>query len=262
MDTDSIKKTVFLLILTIVLFVLQFIFIYKVDMKDTLNLVFLFVCTIIALYLFDYLIGFFDTPYQKRLRYGFQLFFDERKDNLVEFQKYCIEKKEKENIQLLIGIFDSFIDKEEILKAYNNNAKSVFLSLCKKVEYPYRSKYRRAVKEIFESKGLPKFYDLFIHYKSGYLVNCDNNLNIVLSIVSFILTLFSSFNLFRTIKSPYVYITIGVMAALGSIWTMFDYLSKRRDTNSLPITECNDYNELVDTYKAFCGEEVEKKILY
>lgn len=102
MDTDSIKKTVFLLILTIVLFVLQFIFIYKVDMKDTLNLVFLFVCTIIALYLFDYLIGFFDTPYQKRLRYGFQLFFDERKDNLVEFQKYCIEKKKRKTYNYLL----------------------------------------------------------------------------------------------------------------------------------------------------------------
>lgn len=258
----STVATIVALIFAITLFVAQYIFLFKVDTKEAINIVILFACVILALFLFGYLINLCDTPYQKRLRFGFQMFFDERKDKLEDFQKYCIEKRENEDIQLLVGYFGEIISKEEILKAYIANDEVFFLKLCKKVELNVRSNTRRSVKNIFEEKGLPKNCDYFTYYKSGYYVNVDNNLSIGLSIVSFLITVYSSLNLLNILKSPKVCIPICVILVLGITWTIVEFLLKRRNTRNLPITECKDYNELVDAYKAFCGEEVEKKILY
>lgn len=89
----STVATIVALILAITLFVAQYIFLFKVDTKEAINIAILVACVILALFLFGYLINLCDTPYQKRLRFGFQMFFDERKDKLEDFQKYCIEKK-------------------------------------------------------------------------------------------------------------------------------------------------------------------------
>lgn len=163
---------------------------------------------------------------------------------------------------MLVGYFGEIISEEEILKAYIANDEAFFLKLCKKVGFNDRSNIRSSVKTIFEEKGLPKNCDYFTYYKSGYYVNVDNNLSIGLSIVSFLITVYSSLNLLNILKSPKVCIPICVILVLGITWTIVEFLLKRRNTRNLPITECKDYNELVDAYKAFCGEEVEKKILY
>lgn len=122
----STVATIVALILAITLFVAQYIFLFKVDTKEAINIAILVACVILALFLIGYLISLCDTPYQKRLRFGFQMFFDERKDKLENFQKYCIEKRENEDIQLLIGNFVSFIGEEEILKAYIANDEAFF----------------------------------------------------------------------------------------------------------------------------------------
>lgn len=258
----STVATIVALIFAITLFVAQYIFLFKVDTKEAINFVILVACVILALYLLGYLISLCDTPYQKRLRFGFQMFFDERKDKLEDFQKYCIEKRENEDIQLLFVYFDKIKSKEEILKAYIANDEAFFLKLCKKVGFNDRSNIRSSVKTIFEEKGLPKNCDYFTYYKSGYYVNVDNNLSIGLSIVSFLITVYSSLNLLNILKSPKVYIPIGVIAVSGILMISVEFLLKRRNTRNLPITKCDAYNELVDAYKAFCGEGVEKKILY
>lgn len=57
------------------------------------------------------------------------MFFDERKDKLEDFQKYCIEKRENEDIQLLFVYFDKIKSKEEILKAYIANDEAFFFEI-------------------------------------------------------------------------------------------------------------------------------------
>lgn len=258
----STVATIVALIFAITLFVAQYIFLFKVDTKEAINFVILVACVILALYLLGYLISLCDTPYQKRLRFGFQMFFDERKDKLDDFQKYCTEKRENEDIQLLFVYFDKIKSKEEILKAYIANDEAFFLKLCKKVGFNDRSNIRSSVKTIFEEKGLPKNCDYFTYYKSGYYVNVDNNLSIGLSIVSFLITMYSSLNLLNLLKSPKVYVPICVIAVSGILMIIVENLLKRRNTRNLPITECKVYNSLVADYNAFCVENKAKKILY
>lgn len=250
-------------ILSIVLYILQYVFLFNVAVKEAVDIAFLFVRVIVSLFLIHYLVvSLCDTPYQKRLRFGFQMFFDERKDKLEDFQKYCIEKRENEDIQLLFVYFDKIKSKEEILKAYIANDEAFFLKLCKKVGFNDRSNIRSSVKTIFEEKGLPKNCDYFTYYKSGYYVNVDNNLSIGLSIVSFLITMYSSLNLLNLLKSPKVYIPICVIVVLGLLIIIVDNLLEQRNTRNLPITECKGYNSLVADYNAFCVENKEKKILY
>lgn len=276
MKTGSIKKTLLVILVSIIIYVLQCAFLFKLNNQDILKLGIIMIILVFSFFLIEYLISYFNyhSPYQKRLRCALQLFFDERKDNLVEFQKYCINEQNKANINELISMFGKAIgDNERIKEMYYNNKEDSFLDLCKKTEskkdkeankeeFKTRLQNRKKVKNIFKNKDLPCFYAYFNNYRSGYYINCDNNVGLVLAVVSLLVSFVTSIDLSLKAKSREVYITLFIMIAIWAIWTMIENISEWRETKTKSVSECNDYNELVDTYKAFCGEEVEKKILY
>lgn len=101
MKTGSIIKTLLVILVSIIIYVLQCAFLFKLDNQDILKLGIIMVILVFSFFLIEYLISYFNyhSPYKKRLRCALQLFFDERKDNLVEFQKHCI-KLQHEKISL------------------------------------------------------------------------------------------------------------------------------------------------------------------
>lgn len=276
MKTDSIKKMVSVIIASIIIYVLQCKLLFKLDNQDILKLGIIMIILVFSFFLIEYLISYFNyhSPYKKRLRCALQLFFDERKDNLVEFQKYCIDEQNKANINELISMFGKAIgDNEKIKEMYYNNKEDTFLDLCKKTEskkdketnkeeFKTRLQKRKKVKSIFKKKDLPCFYTYFNNYMSGYYINCYNNISLALAVVSLLVSLVTSINLSLKARSHEIYITIGIMIVIWVIWTIVEYISEWRETRTKYVTECKEYNELVDAYKAFCGEEVEKEIRY
>lgn len=286
MKTGSIKKTLLVIVVSIIIYVLQCAFLFKLNNQDILKLGTIMIILVVSFFLIEYLISYFNyhSPYKKRLRCALQLFFDERKDNLVEFQKHCINEQNKANINELISMFGKAIgDNERIKEMYYNNKEDSFLDLCKKTEsqktidngktesqkgkntnkeFKTRLQNRKKVKNIFKNKDLPCFYTYFNKYMSGFYINCYNNISLVLAVVSLLVSFVTSIDLSLKAKSREVYITLFIMIAIWAIWTMIENISEWRETRTKYVTECNDYNELVDAYKAFCGEEVEKKILY
>lgn len=285
MKTYSIKKMVIVIIASIIIYVLQCALLFKLDNQDILKLGTIMIILVVSFFLIEYLISYFNyhSPYKKRLRCALQLFFDERKDNLVEFQKYCIKIQHEKNIAKLISMFQKKISHEEIIDKYYKNDESSFLDLCKKTEsqktidngktesqkdkdtnkeFKTRLQNRKKVKNIFKNKDLPCFYTYFNDYMSGFYINCYNNISLVLAVVSLLVSFVTSIDLSLKAKSREVYITLGIMILMWVIWTIAECISEWRETRTKYVTECKDYNELVDAYKAFCGEEVEKKILY
>lgn len=286
MKTGSIKKMVIVIIASIIIYVLQCALLFKLDNQDILKLGTIMIVLVVSFILIEYLISYFNynSPYKKRLRCALQLFFDERKDNLVEFQKHCINEQNKANINELISMFGKAIgDNERIKEMYYNNKEDSFLDLCKKTEsqktidngktesqkgkdtnkeFKTRLQNRKKVKNIFKNKDLPCFYTYFNKYMSGFYINCYNNISLVLAVVSLLVSLVTSIDLSLKAKSREVYITLGIMIVIWVIWTIAECISEWRETRTKYVTECQGYNELVDAYKAFCGEEVEKKILY
>lgn len=286
MKTGSIIKTLLVILVSIIIYVLQCAFLFKLNNQDILKLGIIMIILVFSFFLIEYLISYFNyhSPYQKRLRCALQLFFDERKDNLVEFQKYCINEQNKANINELISMFGKAIgDNERIKEMYYNNEEDSFLDLCKKTEsqktidngktesqknkdtnkkFKTRLQNRKDVKNIFKDKDLPCFYAYFNNYMSGYYINCYNNISLVLAVISLLVSFVTSIDLSLKAKSREVYITLGIMIVIWVIWTIAECISEWRETRTKYVTECKGYNELVDAYKAFCGEEVEKKILY
>lgn len=297
MKTGSIKKTLLVILASIIIYVLQCAFLFKLNNQDILKLGIIMIILVFSFFLIEYLISYFNyhSPYKKRLRCALQLFFDERKDNLVEFQKHCINEQNKANINELISMFGKAIgDNERIKEMYYNNEEDSFLDLCKKTEsqktidngkaepqntidngktesqkdkdtnkeFKTRLQNRKKVKNIFKNKDLPCFYTYFNNYMSGYYINCYNNISLFLAVVSLLVSFVTSIDLSLKAKSREVYITLFIMIAIWAIWTMIENISEWRETKTKSVSECNDYNELVDTYKAFCGEEVEKEIRY
>ena len=285
MKTYSIKKMVIVIIASIIIYVLQCALLFKLDNQDILKLGTIMIILVVSFFLIEYLISYFNyhSPYKKRLRCALQLFFDERKDNLVEFQKYCIKIQHEKNIAKLISMFQKKVSHEEIIDKYYKNDESSFLDLCKKTEsqktidngktesqkdkdtnkeFKTRLQNRKKVKNIFKNKDLPCFYTYFNDYMSGFYINCYNNISLVLAVVSLLVSFVTSIDLSLKAKSREVYITLGIMILMWVIWTIAECISEWRETRTKYVTECKDYNELVDAYKAFCGEEVEKKILY
>lgn len=286
MKTYSIKKILFIILVFIIFYVLQCALLFKLDNQDILKLGIIMIILVFSFFLIEYLISYFNyhSPYQKRLRCALQLFFDERKDNLVEFQKHCINEQNKANINELISMFGKAIgDNERIKEMYYNNKEDSFLDLCKKTEsqktidngktesqkdkdtnkeFKTRLQNRKKVKNIFKNKDLPCFYTYFNNYMSGYYINCYNNISLVLAVISLLVSFVTSIDLSLKAKSREVYITLGIMIVIWVIWTIAECISEWRETRTKYVTECKGYNELVDAYKAFCGEEVEKKILY
>lgn len=285
MKTYSIKKMVIVIIASIIIYVLQCALLFKLDNQDILKLGTIMIILVVSFFLIEYLISYFNyhSPYKKRLRCALQLFFDERKDNLVEFQKYCIKIQHEKNIAKLISMFQKKISHEEIIDKYYKNDEYSFLDLCKKTEsqktidngktesqkdkdtnkeFKTRLQNRKKVKNIFKNKDLPCFYTYFNDYMSGFYINCYNNISLVLAVVSLLVSFVTSIDLSLKAKSREVYITLGIMILMWVIWTIAECISEWRETRTKYVTECKDYNELVDAYKAFCGEEVEKKILY
>lgn len=285
MKTGSIKKTVLVILVSIIIYVLQCAFLFKLNNQDILKLGIIMIILVFSFFLIEYLISYFNyhSPYKKRLRCALQLFFDERKDNLVEFQKYCIKIQHEKNIAKLISMFKEKMSHEEIIDKYYKNDESSFLDLCKKTEsqktidngktesqkdkdtnkeFKTRLQNRKKVKNIFKNKDIPCFYAYFNNYRSGYYINCDNNVGLVLAVVSLLVSFVTSIDLSLKAKSREIYITLGIMIVIWVIWTIAECISEWRETRTKYVTECKGYNELVDAYKAFCGEEVEKKILY
>ncbi len=286
MKTDSIKKMVSVIIASIIIYVLQCKLLFKLDNQDILKLGIIMIFLVASFFLIEYLTSYFtyNSPYKKRLRCALQLFFDERKDNLVEFQKHCIKLQHEKNIAKLISMFEGKMSHEEIIDKYYKNDESSFLDLCKKTEsqktidngkteskkdkeankekFKTRLQNRKDVKNIFKNKDLPCFYTYFNKYMSGYYINCYNNISLALAVVSLLVSLVTSINLSLKARSHEIYITIGIMIVIWVIWTIVEYISEWRETRTKYVTECKEYNELVDAYKAFCGEEVEKEIRY
>ncbi len=286
MKTGSIKKTLLVILVSIIIYVLQCTFLFKLNNQDILKLGIIMILLVFSFFLIEYLISYFNyhSPYKKRLRCALQLFFDEKKDNLVEFQKYCIKLQHEKNIAKLISIFKEKMSHEEIIDKYYKNDESSFLDLCKKTEskktidnrktesekdkeankeeFKTRLQNRKNVKNIFNNKDLPCFYAYFNNYRSGYYINCYNNISLILAVISLLLSLATSIDLSLKAKSREVYITLGIMIVMWVIWTIAECISEWRETRTKNVTKCDAYNELVDAYKAFCGEEVEKKILY
>lgn len=285
MKTYSIKKILFIILVFIVFYVLQCALLFKLDNQDILKLGIIMIFLIASFFLIEYLTSYFtyNSPYKKRLRCALQLFFDERKDNLVEFQKHCIKLQHEKNIAKLISMFEGKMSHEEIIDKYYKNDESSFLDLCKKTEsqktidngktesqkdketnkkFKSRLQNRKDVKNIFKDKDLPCFYAYFNNYMSGYYINCYNNISLVLAVISLLVSFVTSIDLSLKAKSREVYITLGIMIVIWVIWTIAECISEWRETRTKYVTECKGYNELVDAYKAFCGEEVEKKILY
>lgn len=286
MKTGSIIKTLLVILVSIIIYVLQCAFLFKLDNQDILKLGIIMVILVVSFFLIEYLISYFNyhSPYKKRLRCALQLFFDERKNNLVDFQKHCIDEQNKANINELISMFGKAIgDNERIKEMYYNNKEDSFLDLCKKTEsqktidngktesqkdkntnkeFKTRLQNRKKVKNIFKNKDLPCFYTYFNNYMSGYYINCYNNISLVLAVISLLVSFVTSIDLSLKAKSREVYITLGIMIVIWVIWTIAECISEWRETRTKYVTECKGYNELVDAYKAFCGEEVEKKILY
>lgn len=276
MKTGSIKKTLLVILVSIIIYVLQCAFLFKLNNQDILKLGIIMIILVFSFFLIEYLISYFNyhSPYQKRLRCALQLFFDERKDNLVEFQKHCINEQNKANINELISMFGKAIgDNERIKEMYYNNEEDSFLDLCKKTEskkdkeankeeFKTRLQNRKKVKNIFKNKDLPCFYTYFNKYMSGFYINCYNNISLVLAVVSLLVSFVASIDLSLKAKSREVYITLGIMIVMWVIWTMAECISEWRETRTKSVSECKGYNELVDAYKAFCGEEVEKQIRY
>lgn len=285
MKTYSIKKMVIVIIASIIIYVLQCALLFKLDNQNILKLGIIMIFLVASFFLIEYLISYFNynSPYKKRLRCALQLFFDERKDNLVEFQKHCIKLQHEKNIAKLISMFEGKMSHEEIIDKYYKNDESSFLDLCKKTEsqktidngktesqkdkdtnkkFKTRLQNRKKVKNIFKNKDLPCFYTYFNYYMSGFYINCYNNISLVLAVVSLLVSLVTSIDLSLKAKSREVYITLGIMIVIWVIWTIAECISEWRETRTKYVTDCKGYNELVDAYKAFCGEEVEKKILY
>ena len=296
MKTGSIIKTLLVILVSIIIYVLQCAFLFKLDNQDILKLGIIMVILVFSFFLIEYLISYFNyhSPYKKRLRCALQLFFDERKDNLVEFQKHCIKLQHEKNIAKLISMFKGKMSHEEIIDKYYKNDESSFLDLCKKTEsqktidngktesqktidngktesqkdkdtnkkFKTRLQNRKNVKNIFKNKDLPCFYAYFNNYMSGYYINCYNNISLVLAVISLLVSFVTSIDLSLKAKSREVYITLGIMIVIWVIWTIAECILEWRETRTKYVTECKGYNELVDAYKAFCGEEVEKKILY
>lgn len=286
MKTGSIKKTLLVILVSIIIYVLQCALLFKLDNQDILKLGIIMIFLVASFFLIEYLTSYFtyNSPYKKRLRCALQLFFDERKDNLVEFQKHCIKLQHEKNIAKLISMFKGKMSHEEIIDKYYKNDESSFLDLCKKTEskknidnrkteskkdkesnkeeFKTRLQNRKDVKNIFKDKDLPCFYAYFNNYMSGYYINCYNNISLVLAVISLLVSFVTSIDLSLKAKSREVYITLGIMIVIWVIWTIAECISEWRETRTKYVTECKGYNELVDTYKAFCGEEVEKKILY
>lgn len=285
MKTGSIKKTLLVILVSIIIYVLQCALLFKLDNQDILKLGTIMIILVVSFFLIEYLISYFNyhSPYKKRLRCALQLFFDERKDNLVEFQKYCIKIQHEKNIAKLISMFQKKISHEEIIDKYYKNDESSFLDLCKKTEsqktidngktesqkdkdtnkeFKTRLQNRKKVKNIFKNKDLPCFYTYFNDYMSGFYINCYNNISLVLAVVSLLVSFVTSIDLSLKAKSREVYITLGIMILMWVIWTIAECISEWRETRTKSVSECKGYNKLVDAYKAFCGEEVEKKILY
>lgn len=211
-------------------------------------------------------------------------FFDERKDKLVDFQKYCIKLQHEKNIAKLISMFQKKISHEEIIDKYYKNDESSFLDLCKKTEskktidnrktesekdkeankeeFKTRLQNRKNVKNIFKNKDLPCFYTYFNKYMSGFYINCYNNISLVLAVVSLLVSFVTSIDLLLKAKSREVYITLGIMIVMWVIWTIAECISEWRETRTKSVSECKGYNKLVDTYNAFCVENVNKKNRY
>lgn len=253
---------VLIIVSSIALYILQCLFLFKLNILDVIRIVslILFISAILFMgYCIVLCINYY-SPSQKKIRKEFKLFFDSIKDNFVEFQRYCIAIMNKNNIDLLFFYFHSYMSYEDVEKKYYENDESSFLKLCKNIERENRSAYRGKVKSIFNKKDLPKFYGYIKDYERGYLVDYDYS-SLILSIISFIISLSSyvKFPLKPTLHIIYIPIVIVV---LGILFCYVDFLRKSFKTKNVDITKCDAYNELVDTYKAFCGEEVEKKILY
>lgn len=274
MKTYSIKKMVIVIIASIIIYVLQCALLFKLDNQDILKLGTIMIILVVSFFLIEYLISYFNyhSPYKKRLRCALQLFFDERKDNLVEFQKYCIKIQHEKNIAKLISMFQKKISHEEIIDKYYKNDESSFLDLCKKTEsqkdkdtnkeFKTRLQNRKKVKNIFKNKDLPCFYTYFNDYMSGFYINCYNNISLVLAVVSLLVSFVTSIDLSLKAKSREVYITLGIMILMWVIWTIAECISEWRETRTKSVSECKGYNKLVDTYNAFCVENVNKKNRY
>ena len=296
MKTGSIKKTVLVILVSIIIYVLQCAFLFKLNNQDILKLGIIMIILVFSFFLIEYLISYFNyhSPYKKRLRCALQLFFDERKDNLVEFQKYCIKIQHEKNIAKLISMFQKKISHEEIIDKYYKNDESSFLDLCKKTEsqktidngktesqktidngktesqkdkdtnkeFKTRLQNRKKVKNIFKNKDLPCFYTYFNDYMSGFYINCYNNISLVLAVVSLLVSFVTSIDLSLKAKSREVYITLGIMILMWVIWTIAECISEWRETRTKSVSECKGYNKLVDTYNAFCVENVNKKNRY
>lgn len=276
MKTGSIKKTLLVILVSIIIYVLQCAFLFKLNNQDILKLGIIMIILVFSFFLIEYLTSYFNyhSPYNKRLRCALQLFFDERKDNLVEFQKYCINEQNKANINELISMFGKAIgDNERIKEMYYNNEEDSFLDLCKKTEskkdkeankeeFKTRLQNRKQVKNIFKNKDLPCFYTYFNKYMSGYYINCYNNISLILAVVSLLASFVTSIDLSLKAKSREVYITLGIMIVMWVIWTIAECISEWRETRTKSVSECKGYNKLVDTYNAFCVENVNKKNRY
>lgn len=285
MKTGSIKKTLLVIVVSIIIYVLQCAFLFKLNNQDILKLGIIMIILVFSFFLIEYLISYFNyhSPYQKRLRCALQLFFDERKDNLVEFQKYCIKIQHEKNIAKLISMFEEKMSHEEIIDKYYKNDESSFLDLCKKTEsqktidngktesqkdkdtnkeFKTRLQNRKKVKNIFKNKDLPCFYAYFNNYMSGYYINCYNNISLVLAVISLLVSFVTSIDLSLKAKSREVYITLGIMIVIWVILTIAECISEWRETRTKSVSECKGYNKLVDTYNAFCVENMNKKNRY
>lgn len=157
----------------------------------------------------------------------------------------------KKNIEQLTSLFYKELSKEEIEKEYYDNKESLFLKLCSKNKFNIRFKYKKTIKDIFNKKDLPIFYDYFKYYKNGAFVSNYNYLSLIITIVSFILTMFSSFHFSIKENLLYFFIYIGIVVIGGILITLYEYHIELRKTRNAPVTKNKDYNKIIETYNSF-----------
>lgn len=117
--------------------------------------------------------------------------FFESKNDLCDFEKYCVSEHKKEAVNWLRINFWGTPEEDIFTLLEKNDISSLEKLLLSKSKKKRLDKH--ALKCIYLYSA-PKFYYLFIQYKNGTLLNEKKPIiELVLSVISFILSLFSIF---------------------------------------------------------------------
>ena len=179
-------------------------------------------------------------------RYLIFNFFESKKD-LCDFEKYCVSEHKKEAVNWLrINFWGT--PKEDILTLLEkNDINSLEKLLLSKSKKKHLDKHTLKCIYLYSA---PKFYYLFIQYKNGTLLNEKKPIiELVLSVISFILSLFSIFGFSSLLNIHWIiYATFAAPTLFSIINSIAIYKSRVLDLRNYYSTMLED---LEKTYTQF-----------